>query len=259
VIELPDASTFAALFADRRLYAAIAVSILAGAVRGFSGFGAALVYVPLMSAVYGPRIAAASFLVIDLFTGLIFMAALWRQAVWREIFPLTAAALFAAQFGSLILQHADPDALRWGISIIVLTVVAALMTGWRYQGRPILIVTIIVGLLSGLMGGAVQIYGPPVILYWLGGAGDAITVRANFICYFATFASGLMVTYSAKGLLTAEATALALVIGPLQILSQYIGARLFHLAAERTYRRIAFGIIAVAGLIGMPVLDRWLR
>jgi uncharacterized protein len=259
VIDLPDASTFAALFADRRVYAAIAVSILAGTVRGFSGFGAALVYVPLMSAVYGPRVAAASFLVIDVFTGLIFMATLWRQAVWREILPLTASALLAAQFGSLILQYADPDALRWGICIIVLAVVAVLMTGWRYQGQPVLGVTVIVGLLSGLMGGAVQIYGPPVILYWLGGAGDVITVRANFICYFATFASGLMVTYSVKGLLTAEATALALVIGPLQILAQYIGARLFHLAAERTYRRIAFGIIAVAGLIGMPVLDRWLR
>jgi uncharacterized membrane protein YfcA len=259
VIDLPDLSTLAAVVADPRFPIAFAISMLSGMVRGFSGFGAALVYVPLMSAVYGPRITAASFLVIDVFTGLIFMAPLWRQAVWREILPLTASALLAAQFGSLILQYADPVALRWGISIIVLAVVAVLMTGWRYRGRPVLTVTVLVGLLSGLMGGAVQIYGPPVILYWLGGAGDAITVRANFICYFATFASGLMVTYSVKGLLTAEATALALLIGPLQILAQYIGARLFHLAAERTYRRIAFGIITLAGLIGMPVLDRWLR
>jgi uncharacterized protein len=52
VIELPDLSTFAALFADRRIYAAIAVSIIAGATRGFSGFGSALIYVPLIS----PRI-----------------------------------------------------------------------------------------------------------------------------------------------------------------------------------------------------------
>ncbi len=133
------------------------------------------------------------------------------------------------------------------------------MTGWRYHGQPHLAVTVMVGLLSGLMGGAVQIYGPPVILYWLGGAGDAITVRANFICYFATFASGMMVTYSVKGLLTAEATALAVLIGPVQVLSQYIGSRLFRFARERTYRRIAFGIITVAGLIGMPLLDRWLR
>ncbi len=50
MIELPDLATFAALFADRRIYAAIAVSIIAGATRGFSGFGSALIYVPLISA-----------------------------------------------------------------------------------------------------------------------------------------------------------------------------------------------------------------
>jgi uncharacterized membrane protein YfcA len=255
----PDSATFAAVLADPRLIVAFAISTLSGMVRGFSGFGAALVYVPLMSALYGPRIAAPSFLVIDFVTGLVFLLTLWRQAHWREILPLTVAALAAAQLGSLILQYADPVALRWGISVLVLAVVAILMTGWRYHGRPLPIVTVFVGLASGLMGGAVQIYGPPVILYWLGGAGDAVTVRANFICYFATFSSGMMVTYSAKGLLTAEATALALLVGPVQVFSQYVGSRLFRFASERAYRRIAFAIIALAGLVGMPVLDRWLR
>ena len=66
----------------------------------------------------------------------------------------------------------------------MLAVVAVLATGWRYHGRPVLTVTLGVGLLSGLMGGAVQIDGPPVIVYWLGSASDAIIVRANFICLF---------------------------------------------------------------------------
>jgi hypothetical protein len=62
-----------------------------------------------------------------------------------------------------------------------------------------------------------------------------------------------------KGLLTAEATALALLIGPLQLVSQYAGARLFHLASARTYTRVAYAIITLAGLAGMPLFDRWLR
>ena len=65
------------------------------------------------------------------------MLTLWRQAVWREILPLAVPALIAAQLGSLILQYADPLLLRWGISILVLAVVVVLITGWRYQGRPV--------------------------------------------------------------------------------------------------------------------------
>jgi uncharacterized membrane protein YfcA len=256
---LPDSATFVAAILDPRFALGVAISILAGLVRGFSGFGSALVYVPLMSALYGPRLATTSLAVIDVLTAVTFVPTVWRKAVWRDVFPLAAAALVAAQFGSLILKYADPIALRWFITALVLTVVVVLASGWRYHGRPILIVTLGVGALSGLLGSAVQMAGPPVIVYWLGSASEAMIVRANFIAYFAVLATGLGVTYSIKGLLTSEATALALLIGPLQIVMQHVGTRLFHLASERTYRIIAYGVILLAALVSMPLLDRLYR
>jgi hypothetical protein len=36
-------------------------------------------------------------------------------------------------------------------------------------------------------------------------------------------------------------------------------ARGFPSASERAYRRVSFDTIAIARLIGMPLLDRWLR
>ena len=74
--------------ADPRFALALGISVLSGAVRGFSGFGSALIYVPLMSALYGPKIGAASFLLTDFVTGIVFSIGVWRQAVWREIVPL---------------------------------------------------------------------------------------------------------------------------------------------------------------------------
>jgi len=152
VIELPDLATFAALFADRRIYAAIAVSIIAGATRGFSGFGSALIYVPLISAIYDPRTAAVTFLLIDAATGIAVLPTVWREANWREVLPLAAAAVFAGQFGALILQYTDPVTLRWGMVVVVLTVLGVLVSGWHYHGKPLLIVTLGVGLIAGLLG-----------------------------------------------------------------------------------------------------------
>jgi hypothetical protein len=37
------------------------------------------------------------------------------------------------------------------------------------------------------------------------------------------------------------------------------GAFFFHGASEAVYRRIAYGIIAVAALVSLPLLDPWLR
>jgi hypothetical protein len=256
---IPDASSFAALFADNRIFLAIGVSILAGSVRGFSGFGSALIYVPLISALYDPRTAAGTFLLIDFATGLAVVPTVWRQANWREVFPLGIAAVFAAQFGTLILQYTDPVTLRWVIVAVVLVLLAALMSGWRYHGKPMLIVTLLVGLLAGTLGGAVQIVGPPVIMYWLGSSGAPATVRANLSCFFGLFASALVVTFVARGLLPLDVVALACVLGPVQILSLKSGTRLFHLATPQTYRRVAYAIVAFSALVSMPILDRILR
>ena len=54
-----------AIVGQPRFIGAIGVAVLAGAVRGFSGFGSALIYMPLVAAVYDPRIAAVTLLLID--------------------------------------------------------------------------------------------------------------------------------------------------------------------------------------------------
>jgi uncharacterized protein len=259
VIELPDLASIAAIFKDPRTYAAMGVSILAGAVRGFSGFGSALIYVPLMAAIYDPRIAAGTFLLIDFAVALAVLPTIGREAHWRDVLPLATAAVIAAQFGALILIYTDAITLRWGIAIVVLTLLAVLMSGWRYHGRPKLPVTLGVGALAGTLGGAIQIVGPPVIVYWLGSSSSPAIVRANLNAFFGVFACALFVTYVVRGLLPVNVILLALLLGPLQVLALRTGTRLFHASSAETYRRVAYAIVAVSALVSMPVWDRFIR
>ena len=62
---LMDSTLFAAAIADRRFWVALAIAALSGLVRGFSGFGSAMIYMPLIAAVYEPRVAAVTLLLID--------------------------------------------------------------------------------------------------------------------------------------------------------------------------------------------------
>jgi uncharacterized membrane protein YfcA len=259
VIELPSFATFAAVVTDPRFVPLLGISILSGAVRGFSGFGSALVYVPLASALYGPQVGAATFLLADFVTGIVFSIGVWRLAVWREVIPLSVAAVFAAQFGTLVLQYADPVWLRWGMVAVVLIVVVVLGSGWRYHGKPALAVTLAVGLTAGLLGGATQITGPPVVLFWLSSMASALIVRANFIVFFALFSAAVIFTYFANGLMTPDVLALGMFIVPVHILAMFAGSKLFHVASERTYRLSAYVIITMAAIVSMPLWDGWLR
>jgi uncharacterized protein len=255
VLELPTAATFSALFADPRFVVALGIAGLAGLVRGFSGFGSALIYVPLMSAVFGLKIAAPTFVIADIITGAVFLAGVWQKAHYREVLIMAAAALGAVQFGTLVLQHADPIVLRWGLSILVGLVVVVLASGWRYHGRPHLSITIGVGLLAGLLGGALQISGPPIIVYWLGSGFPADVLRANFFAYFSLFSFGTLITYTFHGLVTAFVLALGVFTTLMMIAGMWIGSQLFKLASERTYRLVGYVIVAISAIIALPLLD----
>ena len=257
--DFPALSVFADAIADRRFLAALVVAALSGLVRGFSGFGSALIYIPLVSAIYEPRIAAATLLLVDLVTALPFSVREFPRCNWREVAPVTIVAALLAPVGSLALIFADPIVLRWGISVLVLVLLAVLASGWRYHGRPTLPVMAAVGAVSGLGSGAVQIAGPPVIIFWLGGRADAVTVRANLMVFFILLSVASGATYLAQGLVTHDVVVLSLCLGVPYLAAMWAGVRFFHRASETAYRRIAYGIVAAAALVSVPLFDGLFR
>jgi uncharacterized protein len=256
MVDLPDAFQFAALVADRRFILAAVIAAVSGAARGFAGFGSALIYVPLISALYEPRVAAVTILLIDFSSGAPFAVPAWPRCHLRDVLPLSAAAALAVPFGTMILLVADPVWLRWFISAFVLSAIPVLAGGWRYHGRPKLPVTLAVGAVAGLTGGAVQIAGPPVILYWLGGAIETSVARANMIVFFALNGAVLCVSYFIEGLFTADTIALAILLGIPYTIAIIAGARSFHGSSDGLYRRIAYAIMAFAAIVSLPILDR---
>ena len=259
MIELPDLSTFSALLADRRFYAAASVAALGGVVRGFSGFGSALIHVPLISAIYDPRLATVSYILIDLPCTMPFALRAIPQSQWREILPAIIAAVVAVPLGTYAQKVSDPILLRWAMAALVLFFLALVASGWRYHGKPGVLPASVAGVLSGFAGGATQMSGPPVILYWLGSSGGAAVVRANLLVFFLLLGTTLVISYVTQDLVTPQAIAVAVLLWPLYLVALAVGARWFHHATEAGYRRIAYTIVALAALVSLPLFDGLLR
>lgn len=259
---MPDPTflaTISADLSDQRLIAIAAIGTLAGLVRGFSGFGAALLYVPLVSAAYSPPVAAATIFLITLVFATPFTIHAFPRCEWPSVLPLTLAASATVPLGAAALLLLDRDLMRWILSGIVLLGLLMLMYGRRYHAQPGLPVTLGVGAVAGLFGGAGQMSGPPVVVYWLSGPGKATTVRANLMTFFTLTSLTSGVTYYLQGLFTARAITVAIVAGPAYGLGMLVGTHLFGRASDKTFRRIAFAIVATAALLGLPVFDRLYR
>jgi uncharacterized membrane protein YfcA len=259
VIDLPNSATFAAALAEPRIFAAMAVAALAGLTRGFSGFGGAMVYMPLIAAIYDPRIAAVTILLVDFVSATPFAIPEVRRCTWREVAPLSVAMAAGLPIGVWLLIVLDPIVLRWLIAVMVLSLVPVLASGWRYHGAPRLPMTIGVGLFSGVTAGAVLIAGPPVILYWLGGGNSAKIVRANLMVFFMICDIILVAIFGFTSLFEARPLALSLLLGVPYLAGMGLGSHYFHGTSDRLYRNIAYVIIALAALVSLPILDPILR
>lgn len=246
---------FTETIADSRFAIAVGIAAVSGLVRGFTGFGSALIYMPLISAVYSPQIAAATLLLIDGISSLPVSIRAIPRSNWREVAPVTIAGAVALPFGAAILIYLDPLLLRWCIAGLVLVALATLAAGWRYHGKPNVAASLGVGILAGLGAGAAQIGAPPLLVYWLGGQNSAITVRANIMVYFIMQGAMSMIAYLYSGLITAQAIVLSVLLGVPFAIMLTVGARWFHGSSDELYRRVAYIIIAAAGLISLPLFD----
>jgi uncharacterized membrane protein YfcA len=214
---------------------------------------------PLIAAIYDPRIAAVTILLVDFVSATPFAIAETRRCNWREVAPLSVAVAFGLPIGTWALLVLDPIVLRWFMAVLVLSLVPVLASGWRYHGAPRLPITLGVGLFSGITAGAVLIAGPPVILYWLGSGGPAKIVRANLMVFFMICDIILVAIYAHEGLFAPRPLALSLLLGVPYLVGVGVGSRFFHGASDRHYRAIAYVVITLAALVSLPIFDSLLR
>ncbi|WP_342360757.1 sulfite exporter TauE/SafE family protein [Terrarubrum flagellatum] len=237
-----------------------AAAFAGGIVRGFTGFGFGMVFVPVASMAVGPAAAVGLIWFIDLPYAFPLAARSFPRAVWREVGPLLIGSVIALPLGVYLLTRLDRDLTRWIIATVIALALAAMISGWRYRSEPGVKLSLSVGGLSGLFNGLAQLGGMPLALFWLSSqTNSAQRTRDNLLVFFAlnTLVSGLL--FMAAGVVTMERfwTAIPLII--IYGAGLLIGVRGFHIASEQTFRRAAYAVIGASVLLALPVFDAWIR
>ena len=236
-----------------------AIAFVSGTARGFSGFGSALIFMPLASSIAAPRLVAALLLIIDFIAAAPLIPNAWKQADRKATAIMVLGALVGVPIGTYFLSRLEPVTTRWIISAFVFALLLLLLSGWRYRVKDHAAISIGIGGLSGFCSGLAQTGGPPIVGYWLGHPIASEIARANIVLFFAASDFFSAVSYAATGLITMDAIRFSLVVGPVYGIGVWFGASLFGKASESLFRAICYALIAAAVLIGLPLLDGILR
>ena len=115
------------------LLAAIGIGFTGGLMHGFTGWGGAMVMMPLMSLMYGP----VQSLGIVLIGGMLVSAQLFpwaaRRADWKELKPLLVAIVLTIPAGTYLLFHLEPGLVIRIIGSIIIMSALLQLSGYRYD------------------------------------------------------------------------------------------------------------------------------
>lgn len=233
---------------DARLAAVCLAAFVGGFMRGFVGFGAALVTIPVLSLAYEPRVAVASMTVIGIPTLFQLLPDAIRTSERPIVVPISLAILLSAPFGTWLLVSVSPALMKIVISLLVVLMVAMLMRGWRLEqevGRPILVGA---GVAGGLIQGSAGIGGPPVVAVILSRPGTPVQQRGNVLALMTSVSISSVLPMLYFGLFTKQALMTGLLLLPVYGGSILLGSRYFAYAGARYFRHAAMLTLALIGI-----------
>lgn len=227
----------------------------AGLVRGFTGFGTAMIFVPVATQFL--PIADVVFLMAA--TGIASTFALAPQA-WRdcdkvEISTLGFAATITVPLGLWIMVQVDSVALRWVVCGITGLTLLAVVTGWRWEGKLGLPGRLAIGGSAGVVGGMTGLTGPVVIVFYLASSTDVRKIRANTIIFLALLDVVIVFNILISGAADLSILWIVLLLCVPYLITTLIGKALFDPKLERIYRLAAYSVILIAVISGLPLLD----
>jgi len=222
---------------------------VAAFIRGFTGFGLAVVGVPLLSLFFAPAEIVPSIMILAIIAGLQLLPRIWRKVDWKLLLPTILGAAIGTPLGTWLLAGVSANVMRMLIGFAVLAAALAVQLGFRFSKRPHAAINMGFGTIAGLTGGAAAMPGPSVIFLFLATPIAVEAGRASLILFFQVSAMMSAVSAAIGGLLELHALILGATLVPAMLVGNHLGDRVFARASAKTYRRVVVFMLAGLGAV----------
>lgn len=142
------------------------IILIASLIQGITGFGFALVAVPLLS-LFIPEIKDITPVIViySLITNIIIVYRSRKYVELKKIIPLIIFSIIATPLGTYILISFKVKTLKFIIGIIIIITALAMLKNFKIKIKNEKISYGIIGILSGILNGSTGLSGPPVVLF----------------------------------------------------------------------------------------------
>lgn len=225
-------------------------TLIAGFVRGYSGFGYSAMLIAASSLVTNPLNFVAVVVILETVMSLQAAKGAGPDVDWRRVGWLLAGAAIGLPLGLWILTGISEDSARAVVSGYVLVMCAVLLAGWRLKFEVAGPANGLAGVVSGLAN-APGMGGLPVAAFFAAQPMQAAVFRATLIAYFPLLDIYSAPLYWYAGLVSWDTLWAALWLLPITLVSNWAGGRHFFGTDPQDFRRFAIVLLAGLAVLGL--------
>ncbi len=239
------------------------VIFFATIVHGTAGFGLAQVSMGLMPLFRAPGPASVIFSIVAVVSNARIWWSVREDFDWKAwIIPVIGLAA-GMPLGIYVFQQLNREQLRLAIGIVLLVAVALIaavrqldvVQQWIKDAdlQPHWSWGVIAGFLAGILGGAVSIPGPPMILYgaFLVAAGfwKSSKMKAIFTAFFGTLMLYRLISLTVTGQVTLPLVVEAGVALPGLLLGSWLGILIYEKIPDAIFRWVILALLTINAFI----------
>jgi uncharacterized membrane protein YfcA len=229
--------------------AVLSVVFLAAFTRSALGFGDALIAMPLLALMVGmqtatPLVALAS----STIAATILMGA-WRRVELKVVWRLILSTLVGIPIGLFFLKVAPEGVVKamLGVVLVAFGLYSLVRPNLPTLGSEKL--SYVFGFVAGILGGAYNTNGPPVVIYGALRDWSPESFRATLQGYFFPTGAMILVSHGLAGLWTPRVLRLYIYALPVIVTAALLGGRVNRMISSGQFNRIVYGFLVLVGVL----------
>lgn len=225
------------------------VIILAASItQGLTGFGFALVSVPILSMILPFDQVVPIVVSLSLLLNSLMLVSLFRYVEIKKIWLLIVSSFIGIPIGGFILLAVQSYVLQIIVGILILAFSIILLLRITYPIRKEYLAYPTTGIISGLLNSSISASGPPLVLFLSNQGKEKNVFKANLACFGCVLNITTLILFSFNGVLNGKVIHYTLFMLVAMVVGTVIGMGLASKVREEGFKKIVVYLLMVSSL-----------
>lgn len=218
-------------------------------IRATFGFGDALIAMPLLALFLPVKIATPIVAMIAMVISISILYKDWKNSFVNGYFALMISILIGVIIGVLYLKYADEKLIKIILALIILSFsVFKLINTINFNLKTDTYLPVF-GIISGLLGGAYNVNGPPIVIYGTLRNWNPVEFRAKLQAIFFPTNAMIIISHIFANFWTNEVINLFLYALPIVIISIITGSKLNKRFNNEKFSKFVYVLLLLISLL----------